>query len=475
MRTLKRIGMTLFAVLVLAVTTFAQEDCLPIIEQALDATNNACQNTGRNEICYGNNLIFSQMRQGVTETFSAQGDIVPVDILAGITLSPLDVATNLWGVSLLNLQANLPDTTPGQNVLIIVFGNVEVGELTGSAFRFQSGVGNAQCSQAPDSGIMVRTPEGVAEITLTLNQVNITLGSTAFLEADETEGMNVTLLDGRATVEVAGIEQEVSFSQTTNIPMTLQDGVLVPSGPPSVPTVWDAEQIARLFIVYNSLNLYETGGTESVGDGGIIAPPVNTEPCMIFAEQAFTAGLRVGPGTNRTRRAWLEPNVAVDVTGTTTAEGRVWWQLDKFQAFPQGANSVLELWVAEDQVTEQGGCDQVVDADAPPIIQPPTGPPDPVTTEEPIDNGNYIPPIVTFMAEDDMILYGTCTNLLATVEYISSAFVSGPGMIDDVTVEGPVWSTVVCPPFTFGTYTYVMDVFDLRGELFQYFVTIEVQ
>ena len=244
---------------------------------------------------------------------------------------------------------------------------------------------------------------------------------------------------------------------------------------------WDAEKIARSFIVYNFLNTF---GNNGVSDGGPAVvqqpppPPAVSEPCTIFTDQSFHAGLRVGPGENRTQRAWLQPNLVVDVTGKKNLDGLIWWQLDKFQAFEQGANSVLELWVDSELVIEQGDCDQVIDVDAPPIIKPP--PPQPVETEEPIieeptnPDEPYVPPMITLSASDTLLTRGEdCTTIFVNIQYISSAFFDGPGDVEDNTVEGPTWLTDVCPPLSPGIYTYTLDAFDTVGTLHQRNIDIQ--
>src|SRR5690606_12835103 len=40
-------------------------------------------------------------------------------------------------------------------------------------FYLQTGVQDAPCGEAPNSGLMIQTPEGVAEVTLLMNEVDI--------------------------------------------------------------------------------------------------------------------------------------------------------------------------------------------------------------------------------------------------------------------------------------------------------------
>jgi hypothetical protein len=91
------------------------------------------------------------------------------------------------------------------------------------------------------------------------------------------------------------------------------------------------------------------------------------EPCTVSVDTANTAQLRVGPGTNRSSVAFLPPNVDVEVIGFAVADdGSEWFRLDKEQAAPQSAAN--ELWVAREQVDEQGDCDAVGEVAAPPVV-----------------------------------------------------------------------------------------------------------
>ena len=75
--------------------------------------------------------------------------------------------------------------------LFLMFGDVEIDNAVSDgsdftpmqAFYFRSGVGDAGCAEAPESGMLIQTPEGVEEVFLNVNGANMLLGSTAFLQA----------------------------------------------------------------------------------------------------------------------------------------------------------------------------------------------------------------------------------------------------------------------------------------------------
>ena len=494
-----------FIVFIFTTIASAQTVCSDLVNRALEQTTTVCNNPQRNTICYGNGIIFAQAATGVALDFDNEGDIAPLENFAGITHTPLDEVAEIWGVSLMNLQADIPDTAPGQSVQIVVFGNVEIDEVTTSAFRFTTGIGTSSCAEAPSSGIMVRTPEGLAQVTLSINDVEITMGSTAFIEATLEDGMTVTMLDGTARVTAFGTSQIASFSQQLNIPLQLDEQQnLVPSAPPSPAQSWDAAEIAKVFVVYSALNRIETEPVEITSTPlppptavptqtalptftalptlTFTPSPTNTpQPCTISTPQTDVI-IRVGPGYTRGTFIFLEPNSPVFVTGKKIVEEETWWRIEKSQVTSR-PNSVNELWVAAVDVTENGDCDLVIDVDAPPIVRPqptaaplPTATPTGITIIEP--TSEFVPavePVIFLSAVDDDILMGECTDVIVNVEFITEAYFDGPGFIADNTVEGPSWITEVCPPDEIGFYTYTLDVISLSGNQIQRFVTIEIR
>jgi len=110
-------------------TVLAQQNdtCSAFVEQALAAVDDACASTGRNEACYGNFDLEAVPRESAVEfTFAEQGDRVSVADLDSLRLRQLDVENSVWGVALMQIQANLPDSLPGQNVTFLLFGDVEI-------------------------------------------------------------------------------------------------------------------------------------------------------------------------------------------------------------------------------------------------------------------------------------------------------------------------------------------------------------
>ena len=308
--------------------------CPQIVQNAFRLTNQLCEGAGRNEACYGHVQVNALLAAG-TElgAFSREGDILDLVKLRSLRLSPMDFETGSWGVSLMRVQANIPDTLSSTNLTFLAFGDVEItnaapdatlmtiraatrfanvnvhqfpfmdalvigtlapgqealssGRLadgswyriffpdTGEtgwvhrsvvrssedlsqldvvegtsayyrplqAFYFQSAENDAPCDEAPNSGLLIQTPEGVAEVKLMINEIGIRLGSTAFVQANADDGFTLNLLEGHAQIEVDGVEQAAYPGTQVNVPLD-QGGH--PQGPPSEPHPYDPSLLQTL-------------------------------------------------------------------------------------------------------------------------------------------------------------------------------------------------------------------------------------
>ncbi|MCC7447937.1 MAG: hypothetical protein IT324_11000 [Anaerolineae bacterium] len=208
--------------------------CQTILTRAMEALNNNCSNLDRNKACYGNNAVDAEL-QNPTVKFNTLGDKAPIQAIRRIVTSPLDLQQGTWGLSLLKLQANLPDTMPGQNVLFLIFGNITLDNTSGNmqAFYFTSGLGAPACKEAPRDGILVRSPNHT-EVTFTANGVQVTIASTVILRAERNKSLDISLVEGHARVTTPQGSTTLQPGQTASIPMGGSSG-LEPVSKPSVP------------------------------------------------------------------------------------------------------------------------------------------------------------------------------------------------------------------------------------------------
>jgi hypothetical protein len=348
----------LYLLIMLCFTTALAQDatCSVIVQQALAEVQQDCASTGRNQACYGYVSLAATPREGVQNfTFSKTGDLASVGDLDTLRLSALDVAKNTWGIALMKLQANLPDTLPGQNVTFLLFGDVEIqnavssdvqqqatvaltsnsnanirnspstsGTVVGSvgkgealtangrnadstwlriqipdsnslgwvfatlvtpasdvsalsvvnsteaeipfkpmqAFYFKTGITQTSCAEAPQDGILIQTPEGVGQINIRANDVDIQLGSTAYLQAEPSANMTVSVVEGEGHVTVNGTTVDVPAGTQVEIPV---DADVKPTGSVSDPQPYDPALVDPLPI-------------QVLPEAITIAPPATVEP-----------------------------------------------------------------------------------------------------------------------------------------------------------------------------------------------------
>jgi hypothetical protein len=456
MRKLKWI-IPFFLIIVSVSSTIAQQ-CLSIVTEALARAAEDCTLTERNEVCYGYvNVIALPGADATTFDFDEQGDIAPFEQIGVMELSPFNEATAEWGVVIARVQAQLPDTLPGQNVTIVFFGGVSlqnegVDDAGVQAFRFETGIGAERCIGLPPDGIIIDTPDDATLLTFGINGVEVTLGSTAFLQTFSPEGsdealLRIGMLEGLGFISANGQTTRIADGEETTIPL---DANLEANGAPSPASEFDVSELGVMAAFVESLEFSDSADT----------PETESVPCTVSTDTAFSAGLRVGPGENRTQRAWLTPNQPVTVTGVS--DDGEWWQLDKFEAFPSGANSVVELWVNVNDVTATGDCANVGAADAPPIIAPPqpqsVSPTPSDDTDEPIviiteDVPEPIIQIWTTEVEGSSRI--ACTNINWHIEYVSAMYLVGASP-QPQPLSGINGSVQVCPRVTTTYYIRIV-------------------
>lgn len=362
-------------------------DCPSIVEIALAATDEFCAATGRNQACYGNVNLEVEAQVGTGDLqFSEPGDLVNVAQVKRLRLSPLDEQQQSWGVVLMRIQANVPDTLPGQNVTFLLFGDVEIenagksniqpmtlevmasravvvyerpsdtssilagiianekmivdgqssdnlwlrvrlpddaskygwidkNNVTGEninqlpvidfepesiqeigesfrpmqAFYFKTGLHDRPCSQAPDSGILIQAPEAAGPIELRVNDVDITLGSTAYLQAQPSGEMTISVIEGAALVEANGETRAVPAGTQVRVPMNEN---LAVSGQPSQTEPYDTNSL-EILPVQHLDNLVEVASALTADEIVAASVPIaghwfQTSTALVFCEDGST-------------------------------------------------------------------------------------------------------------------------------------------------------------------------------------------
>lgn len=341
--------------------------CPAIVEASLVAADQACGQIGSNQICYGNITLDVVPQTGINNlTFNQAGDMVSVTDVKSLALSSMDASTGQWGVAVMKLRANIPDTLPGQNVTFLLFGDVEIqsdvsgaaveptptpapsatpvlvqvtasqtvnvrsapngaviGALPGGqavqadgqdtsstwlhihltdgsqgwvakqvvtvtgdadllpvmtaddvsdqtsvstaqptdeappvpafgpmqAFYFKTGIGinDRPCVEAPDSGILIQSPQGTVNIVLNMNGVEVALGSTVYIRAQPDADMIINVLEGQARATAFGRTIIAPAGTRLRVPL---DANLAANGQPIGPEPYDNAILATLPVTH---------------------------------------------------------------------------------------------------------------------------------------------------------------------------------------------------------------------------------
>lgn len=104
-----------------------QQACSLLVEQAIQAVDDNCSDLDRNTACYAYNQVQATFLQDVSnDFFSNPSDRADLTYLDTIQTTPLDEDNDLWGIAMMSVQANVPNTLPGQAVIFMLMGDVQV-------------------------------------------------------------------------------------------------------------------------------------------------------------------------------------------------------------------------------------------------------------------------------------------------------------------------------------------------------------
>jgi hypothetical protein len=267
----------------------AQANCPEFVQDAISVMGDECAEVARNQACYGNGEIEVIPLPGADiGEFDSRGDQISILDIESLTLSQLDEALKQWGIALLSVQANLPETLPGQNLSVLIFGDVELTNAGTAmeAFYFTSGVGDSDCNQAPN-GIMIQSPEDAGTIELTINDVGVELGSTAFITAEAEGLMTFALLEGESTLTAEDESVTLSSGEFSTVELD-EEGLAV--GAPSEPQPIEELELPELpvSILPDEFEVEDSGTTSSVSGEHII--PRNGNWTYVAGDVTLSSG-----------------------------------------------------------------------------------------------------------------------------------------------------------------------------------------
>lgn len=111
------------------------------------------------------------------------------------------------------------------------------------AFTIQTGRDDAPCAEAPNSGLLIQTPEGAAAVSLWLDEVVIQMDATAFVQATPGGDLTIDVLEGSVSAEAFG-DTQVAY-EGTRITIPLDDEAAA-AGAPEELSAMDADAVQSL-------------------------------------------------------------------------------------------------------------------------------------------------------------------------------------------------------------------------------------
>lgn len=103
----------------------AQADACPVlVDQAMEAVGQNCTDLERSSACYGFESATAQFTSSLT--FASPADRAELTELESLQTVPFDPANTHYGVTVLNVQANIPAAHPGEAVTMVLLGDVTI-------------------------------------------------------------------------------------------------------------------------------------------------------------------------------------------------------------------------------------------------------------------------------------------------------------------------------------------------------------
>jgi hypothetical protein len=296
--------------------------CQELIDRAMQASGDSCNQMGTNQVCYGNNTLLAELIAGTASRFSQRGDMVSVTDLRKLAASPLSLTSEEWGIAVFKVMANLPKSLPGETISMVVFGNTTLDNASNNlqTFYFSSTLGQIICDQVPFDGLMITMPDG-SGVSFVINGAEMTLIGNASITATQNGSMEVSLFSGSATITANGQTQIVTAGNSTSMDLGGDNGTSAIS-PPSAPEPLSPEELTLACTLtgnfcthqeitpVNPLDAVATLisilglDTSSTSSDGAATPAIGASPTPLIVLQGTDSNL---PSSQSQQAATLNP------------------------------------------------------------------------------------------------------------------------------------------------------------------------
>jgi hypothetical protein len=445
--------------------------CPALVDTALTAVGEACSGLERNTACYGHNRVDALFWNPVTDlAFSQPSDRVGLRDVQTIATAPLSLDSEQWGVALLHLQANLPDTLPGQAVTMLLMGDATVTNQVApqeAAVPFTPVPGttaspsNLRSIPTTNANVVGSVPTGTPLTVIGINedrdwlQVEVEGVGTAWIYAGLVNVDNLMLLmalpvtfSTNEAITHYGPMQAVYFTSGLGAPECQEA--------PNAMIVQSPERV-EVTLAINELEI-------TIGSTIVVA----TAPTDNGQGQAMVLGLLEGRLQTRVNGypvSLAEPGRAIAVTlndqGLFDRTSRLvrLRNTDLSGLFGAACNGAVGTGVLNPSLNA-AACSAPLNYYVPP--PPPTAVP---TTVAPVAPPAPVGPEITFVADRTTIGPGECVSISWSVANVQAVYYQGEG----VTGQG---GTQECPR---ATTTYTLTAVTAAGEQISRALTITVQ
>lgn len=450
----------------------AQDDalCTPFVEAALVEVGEGCSGLERNSVCYGFNRVDATFTQPVAADFFSQpADRAPLIDVETLRTVAMDSVLKEWGIAVMNVQANVPGTLPGQAVTFVLVGDasienavapedaqtelaepIEITAATNANIRSGPGI-TANVVGGVVAGTVLQTDglsEDMAWLRIAFNEAPAWISRSVIGPVDGLDVLPVITREWQTPMQAFYFRTGTGEPECTDFP-------------PSALVIQGPEQV--------NINLTMNGSLVTVGSTIVLMQPdANTLKCIVVDGQVrFESGLTVPTGF--AVEATLDENgeVTSNWGGFHALTDAELAELAFVNALPDELfNYPVELPTRADIQAIQAAINRAlataVPTAAPEATAEPTVPAD-ATQAPPVDfdpNDIY----VYMEAQPPSIPLGQCTNIFWNTRNTREVWFEGTQNIGTNTVER-------CPEFD---SSYTIQVFYYDGTSSFHTVQVDV-
>ncbi|MCY3798885.1 MAG: SH3 domain-containing protein [Chloroflexi bacterium] len=277
---------------------------------------------------------------------------------------PLKVLGRLRGGGWLQIYAT-PDLRGWISESVVSAPPVDLPALTADAetvplwlpwhrFDFLSGMHDAPCEEAPESGILLQTVKFIAPRQFVINGARLMLSGSAWLQAQVSSGLLIHIIDGWARVATDGGEVALRSGNFTHVALARnENGALTPAAPPSDSAAYDFHELIQLpvqALPYETrvgVEVYTIVDPVPAGGRSPLEALAADAPC-IFSAARSGANIRSRPDPEAPIIAVMAYRESAEpIVRGIGADSLPWWKLAD------------RIWVRVDATVSGGNCNEI--------------------------------------------------------------------------------------------------------------------